>query len=165
MVSLIVAVSRNGVIGADNKLLWHLPADLKRFKALTLGHHIVMGRKTFESIGRILPGRTTVVITRNPDRVPAGCLAAGSLAEALALCTGDTEPFITGGGEIYRQALPVADRIYLTRVHADFEGDTGFPDPDPSAWSAVSEEHHPADDRNPWAFSFVTYERAKGKEG
>ena len=123
MISIIVAVARNGVIGGGNTLLWHISEDLKRFKALTTGHPVVMGRKTFESLGRPLPNRTNVVVTRQHIEIP-GCTVAGSLEEALALFPAQEEVFVTGGGQIYAQALPLADRIYLTTVMRDYEGDT-----------------------------------------
>lgn len=126
MISIIVAVARNGVIGGGNTLLWHISEDLKRFKALTTGHPVVMGRKTFESLGRPLPNRTNVVVTRQHIEIP-GCTVAGSLEEALALFPAQEEVFVTGGGQIYAQALPLADRIYLTTVMRDYEGDTRFP--------------------------------------
>jgi dihydrofolate reductase len=142
--ALIVAVARNGVIGVDNRLPWRLPADLQRFKQLTLGHHVVMGRRTWESIGRPLPGRTSVVVTRNRAlAVPAGVLVVGSFDEALAACTGDPEPFIIGGAEIYQAALPRADRLHLTVVERDFAGDTFFPELDRSAWRLERSEPHP----------------------
>jgi len=139
-VSLLVAMARNRVIGAQGRLPWHIPADLKRFKALTMGHHIVMGRKTFESIGRLLPGRTTVILTRQPAyRVP-GAIVVRSLDEALEECHGDDEIFVIGGGELYREALPRADRIYLTEVDGEFAGDTYFPQLDRNQWQERDSE-------------------------
>ena len=127
MLSLIVAASRNGVIGAGGKLPWHLPADLQRFKKLTMGHPILMGRKTFKSIGKPLPGRTNIVITRQEGFQACGAAVAHSLEEALQMCEKEAEVFVIGGAEIYKQALPLADKIYLTRVEQDFEGDTFLP--------------------------------------
>src|SRR5262245_14330204 len=121
--SLIVAMGRNCVIGHEGKLPWHLPADLKRFKAQTMGHHIIMGRRTWESVGRALPGRVSVVVTRNPAYYAPGATVVDSLAAALELASGDTEPFVIGGGELYRAALPSAHRIYLTEVLAEYPGD------------------------------------------
>ena len=141
MISIIVAVARNGVIGGGNTLLWHISEDLKRFKALTTGHPVVMGRKTFESLGRPLPNRTNVVVTRQHIEIP-GCTVAGSLEEALALLPAQEEVFVTGGGQIYAQALPLADRIYLTTVMRDYEGDTRFPDWNRSGWTEVFREYH-----------------------
>ena len=157
-ISIIVAASQNGVIGRDNQLLWRLPDDLKRFKQLTLGHPMIMGRKTFESIGKPLPGRTSIIVTRSPEYQVEGTLVVHSLEEALAVAGKlDTEEaFIIGGGEIYRQALEnnSADQIYLTLVHADSEGDTFFEFPDEAKWQQNDTEFHPADERHSVAFSF-----------
>jgi len=139
-ISIIAAIARNGVIGRDNRLPWHLPQDLKRFRALTMGHHVIMGRKTWESIGRVLPGRTMVVVSRDPDYGVADCQIAHSLEEALGLCGDDPEVFIIGGAEIYRQALPMADRLYLTHIEQEVEGDTYFPPFDMVDWSETSRE-------------------------
>lgn len=139
-IALLVAMARNRVIGIQGRLPWHIPADLKRFKALTMGHHIVMGRKTWESIGRLLPGRTTVVVTRRKGYPVSGGLVVHSLEDALAAAAADDEIFIIGGGELYREALSYADRIYLTEVDADFEGDTWFPELDPGQWREASRE-------------------------
>ncbi len=159
--SIIVAMAQNRVIGRDNRLPWRLSADLKRFKELTVGHHLLMGRKTFESIRRPLPGRTLVVISRGKPSLPEGVLLAHSLDEAIAIAraAGDDEAFVGGGGEIYRLALPLADRIYLTWVHADFEGDTEFPDYDESEWSLLAKEDLPADEANSPDHSFVILDR------
>jgi dihydrofolate reductase len=139
-ISLIVAMARNRVIGADNKLPWHLPSDLKRFKALTMGHHIIMGRKTFESIGGLLPGRTTVIVTRNPGYRFEGALVANSLEKAVALSGSDDEIFVIGGEQIFREALNIADRILLTEIHRDFEGDVHFPQLPAAKWAETSRE-------------------------
>jgi dihydrofolate reductase len=155
-ISIIVAMAKNRVIGANKALPWHLPADLRRFKALTMGHHIIMGRKTFESIGRILPGRTSVVVSRNPGYRPAGALVAADLDSALALADNDSEAFIIGGAEIYRGALAIADRILLTEIDRDFDGDTFFPAIEPLAWKPVSREPVPDTDL---PASFVVLER------
>lgn len=133
--SIIVAVAENDVIGYDNHLLWHISEDLKRFKSLTLGHHIIMGRKTFESIGKPLPGRVSVIISRQENLKIEGCVVVNSLDEAFEVAKNDSEAFIIGGGEIYKQALPIVDKIYLTRVHAGFAGDTFFPELNLSEWS------------------------------
>lgn len=127
LVSIIVAMSRNGIIGRDNAIPWNIPADMSRFRELTLGHAVIMGRKTFESIGRPLQGRKNIVVSRQPDYSAEGVLVAGSLPEALQLAEGHGEIFICGGGEIYQQALPCAARIYLTRVDCEIDGDTYFP--------------------------------------
>jgi dihydrofolate reductase len=159
--SIIVAVAEYGIIGRDNDLPWYLPADLKRFKQLTMGHHLLMGRKTFEAIGRALPGRTTVVITRGQPTLPEGVERAGSLEEALALATaaGDDEAFVAGGAQIYSLALPKADRLYLTRIHAPIAGDTRFPDLAESDWELVSEEDHGPDEKNDYRYTFLVYDR------
>lgn len=136
--SIIVAVAENDVIGYDNHLLWHISEDLKRFKSLTLGHHIIMGRKTFESIGKPLPGRISVIISRQENLKIEGCIVVNSLDEAFEVAKNDSEAFIIGGGEIYKQALPIVDKIYLTRVHAGFAGDTFFPELNLSEWSTES---------------------------
>ena len=139
-ISIIVAMASNRVIGANGGLPWHLSSDLKRFKALTMGHHIIMGRKTFESIGRLLPGRTSVVITRNPAWKFEGALVVNSLQRALELAADDDEVFVIGGEAVFRDALAVADRILLTEICRDFEGDTYFPQVDARGWTEVSRE-------------------------
>jgi len=160
-VSLIVAVSDNGVIGRDGGLPWRLPRDLRHFKRTTMGHHLIVGRRTWEEVGMPLPGRTMVVVTRDPSFRAAGATVVHSLDAALAAARGDDEPFIGGGAHIYREALARAlvDRLYLTRVHAAVEGDTFFPELDLASWRLVSEEHHPADEKNEHALSFLVYER------
>lgn len=161
-VTLIAAVARGRVLGLEGKIPWRLPADLRRFKERTMGHHLALGRRTWESIGRALPGRTMVVVTRRPDYpVPEGVHVAGSLEAALkrAEGAGETEVFVAGGGEIYRQALPRADRLDLTEVDLEVEGDTFFPEIDEGEWREVSREEHPADDRNPHPYRFRVLER------
>lgn len=162
-VTLIAAVAENGTIGRGGALPWHLSADLRRFKRLTLGHHLVVGRKTFEAIGRPLAGRKMVVVTRRRTYRPDGVEVAGSLEEALerAAAAGEDEVFIAGGGEIYRQSLPLAQRLHLTRVHARIPGDTRFPPLDETAWEMVEREDHAADEKNPYPYSFLVYERRK----
>jgi dihydrofolate reductase len=161
ILSIIVAVAENQVIGHNNQLLWHISEDLKRFKSLTLGHHIIMGRKTFESIGRPLPGRTNIVITRRADFGVEGCLTAHSLQEAIALAESDSEAFVIGGGEIYSQAIPLAQRIYLTRVHAGYAGDTIFPELNMAEWATTSVTiGKPADSSGP-GYSFINLERVR----
>lgn len=155
--SIIVAVARDGVIGANNTLPWHLPEDLRRFRALTMGHHIIMGRKTFESLGRLLPGRTAVIVSRSKDYAVPGALVAGSLRGALDLCREDPEVFVIGGAQVYREGLALADRIYLTEIDAAFEGDAHFPEFDRSSWREVSRESHTGDSGLP--FSYVMLER------
>jgi dihydrofolate reductase len=158
-VSLVVAAAENGAIGKNNQLLWRLPDDLKRFKKLTLGHPIIMGRKTFDSIGRPLPGRPSIVITRSEDVPSTGVLVAHSLDKALEIAHSlDGEhAFIIGGGEIYRQALDnkKVDTIYLTKVHTEVEGDIYFAIPDDSQWVIVEEEYHPADEKHEFPFTFM----------
>ena len=162
--SIVVAMSVNRVIGRDNALPWKLPADLKHFRELTLGHHLLMGRKTFESIGRPLPGRTTVVITRQDGYAREGILVVSSVDEAVELASkaGEPEAFIAGGAEIYQQTLQRADRLYLTLVHRSFQGDTLFPEFDKSAWQEVSRKDLEPDEENSCAMSFLTYEKIKG---
>lgn len=155
--SIIVAVANNHVIGQHNTLPWHLPEDLKRFKALTMGHHIIMGRKTYESLGRLLPGRTTVIVTRNQDYHVDGAIVVNSLKQALEACKADAEVFLIGGAELFEIGLKQADKIYLTEIHADFDGDAFLPAFDLSSWQETSREHHKA--ANGLAFSYVSYER------
>ena len=158
-ISLICAASQNGTIGRDNHLPWHLPADLAHFKRLTTGHYILMGRKTYQSIGKPLPNRTNIVITRQTDFQADGCLVAHSLEQAFALCPTDVEVFIIGGAEIYRQALPVADKIYLTRIRHDFEGDTFLFELDPLVWYETSREDFASDQKNQYPYSFITLKK------
>ena len=160
MIALVVAAAENGVIGRDNQLIWHLPKDLKHFKNLTLGHPIIMGRRTFEAIGRPLPGRTNIVVTRQPDWQTDGTETAFSVPEALELAhTHDSTIFVIGGAEIYRQALSAVDTIYLTEVHHAFEGDATFQDLSPGEWREETRERHEPDDKHAYAFSFVTLRR------
>jgi dihydrofolate reductase len=158
-VSLVVAASTNNVIGSDGGLPWHLPDDLRHFKRLTTGNPIVMGRKTFESIGRPLPDRRNIVMTRDPDYMARGCDVVSSVREALDIEADADEVMIIGGGQVYRDFLPHADRIYLTRVQADVEGDTYFPDIDEAGWRLVSSEPHAADEKHAYAFDVMVYER------
>lgn len=158
LLSLIVAAADDGIIGRDGRLPWHLPDDLKRFKAITLGHAIVMGRLTYESIGKPLPGRRNIVLSRDPDYHAAGVEVASSLDDALTAVAGDEQVFIIGGGALFIEVLPIIDRIYLTRVHAAVEGDVSFPRLDAERWRLVSEEHHAADSAHRFAFSFRVFE-------
>jgi len=158
LVSLIVAMAQNGVIGRDNALPWRLPADLKRFRAFTLGKTLLMGRKTFESIGRPLPGRESLVLTRDRRWLAPGVMVVHSVEEALAQAGGD-ELVTIGGAQIYRLVLPFARRIYLTHVHADVPGDTFFPDFDATQWDDVECRVHPADEEHAYPVTFVTLER------
>ena len=161
MVSIIVAVAQNGMIGCENRLIWHISEDLKRFKAITSGHPVVMGRKTWESLGRALPGRTNVVITRNAEYEAVGATVVGSLEEAIGLFPTEEEVFVIGGGEIYRQAMGLAERFYLTVVHHDYAGDTFYPEWDRSQWELVSEERHQRGEKFPYPYSFEDYRRRK----
>lgn len=155
----MVAVARNGVIGRDNDLPWRLPDDLKRFKAITLGKPVVMGRKTFESIGRPLPGRENRVVSRQPGLGVEGCRVFAKLQDALA--GPEEEVMVIGGAQIYAEALPLAQRLFLTEVDAEVEGDARFPDLDPAAWREVGREEHAADERHAYAFRFRVLERVE----
>jgi dihydrofolate reductase len=156
--SIIVAVADNGVIGSGNQLPWRLPDDLKRFKALSLGKPIVMGRKTYESIGRPLPGRLNIVVSRQPGLQVAGCTVVPSLADAIEVAGAVDEIVIVGGADIYRQVLPQVQTIHLTRVHATVPGDVYFPTLTPGEWREHATEYHPADERHAHAFTFSTLE-------
>jgi len=156
--TIIVAAGENDAIGKDNKLIWHLSNDLKRFKSLTNGHHIIMGRKTFESFSKPLPNRTHVVITRqNNYQVPEGVIVVNSFEDAIDVTKNDSQPFVIGGGEIYIQAMAFADKIELTRVHENFEADTFFPKIDTTIWKETNNTFHDVDDKHEHAFSFLTY--------
>jgi len=157
--TIIVAAGENNAIGKDNDLIWHLSDDLKHFKALTNGHHIIMGRKTFESFPKPLPNRTHIVITRQADyKVPSGVIVVNNMDDALDAASNDQQPFIIGGGEIYKQAMPLADKLEITRVHSNFENaDTFFPNIDEKQWKEVSRTAHDADEKHEFAFSFITY--------
>jgi dihydrofolate reductase len=158
-VVLVVAVARGGVIGRDGKLPWHLPADLAHFKRLTLGHAVIMGRATFESIGKPLPQRLNIVLSRQPDFAPPGVRVVASLADAYALAAAHGGPaMVIGGARVYAQALPDAQRVELTQIHADVAGDTHFPPLGPD-WREVAREDHTADARNAHAYSFFSYRR------
>ena len=159
ILSQIAAMSDNHVIGKNNQLLWHMPNDLKHFKNTTSGHTVIMGRKTFDSVGKPLPKRRNIIITRQPITIE-GCEVVNSIEAALALCKNEDEVFIVGGAEIYRQSLHLSDRIYLTIIHHFFDGDSFFPEISPNEWKEVSRENHPADEKNAFPYSFVTYERA-----
>ena len=159
MIAIIVAAAENGAIGSDNRLPWHLPDDLKRFKALSLGKPVVMGRRTFDSIGRPLPGRTNIVVSRQAGLAIEGVRVVQSLDAALAAAGSVPEIVVIGGAEIFRQVLPRTDTIHLTRVHAPVAGDVFFPELDPAQWREAAVEHHAADERHQYAFSFVTLQR------
>jgi len=157
MITLIAAVAENNALGKDNQLLWHLPDDFKRFKNITSGHHIIMGRKTFESFPKPLPNRTHVIITRQKDYQPEGCLIVNSLSKAISVCPKDEELFIIGGGEIYKQSIEMADKLDITRVHHTFDADTFFPEIDLTKWKLTSEEYNPKDEKYRFDFTFETY--------
>ena len=159
MLTLIAAAGENNALGKNNDLVWHLPDDFKRFKKMTSGHHIIMGRKTFESFPQPLPNRTHVVITRRENYKKEGIIIVHSLERALELTKEDPQPFIIGGGEIYKMAIEVADKIELTRVHGTFEADTYFPEIDENQWKLVAEEYHDKDAKHEFAFTYLTYER------
>ena len=161
MLSMIVAAAENNAIGKDNKLLWHLPDDLKHFKRTTKGHHVIAGRKTFESQGKPLPSRTNIIITRRKDYQAEGCIVVHSLEEAMAKVENDNEPFIIGGEHIYRLAMPKTDRIYLTRVHANLEADTFFPEINPEEWEEINRTYHEKDEKHSYSFSIIIYDRKK----
>lgn len=159
-ITIIVATSENNAIGKGNKLIWHLSDDLKRFKALTNGHHIIMGRKTFESFPKPLPNRTHVVITRQTNyKAPQDVIIVNSLEDAIDASKSDTQPFVIGGGEIYKQALAIAHKIELTRVHENFEADTFFPKLDSTIWTETANTFHKKDKTHDYEFSFLTYEK------
>jgi dihydrofolate reductase len=158
IITFVVAAAENNAIGKDNQLLWKLPTDLKHFQTITLGHTIIMGRKTFDSMGKPLPRRRNIVITRNPDLEIDGAEVTQSLDEALNLCQDEEEVFVIGGAEIYKAALEKTDKIFLTRVHQNFEGDAYFPELDPKKWVETAREYHEPDEKNPIAFSFITLE-------
>lgn len=159
MLSLIVAIAQNNIIGKDNKLVWHLPADMRFFRNTTMGHALIMGRKTFESFGKPLPGRKSIVITRQKDWQHEGVTVVHSLQEAIGSAPGDEEVFIIGGADIYRQAMPFCQKMYITIIHFDFEGDTYFPPVDFSQWKLISDEMHLPDEKNHYSYSFRIFER------
>jgi len=158
-ISIIAALAENRVIGRDNRLPWHLPADLGRFKALTMGKPMLMGRRTWESLPGPLPGRPHLVLTRDPDYRADGCRIVHSLKEALEAADDAPELMVIGGAELYAQALPLADRLYLTLIQASPDGDAFFPEYDPGDWREIGREDHPPGGRNPYRYSFLTLER------
>ncbi len=159
MITIIAAVAENNALGKDNDLVWHLPDDFKRFKQLTTGHYIIMGRKTFESFPKPLPNRIHLVITRNKNYKKEGAVVVNSLKEALEIAKTDKQPYIIGGGEIYKQAMPFTQKLELTRVHATVEADTFFPEIDEQEWELIFEEFHAKDERHDFAFTYLTYLR------
>lgn len=158
LLTAVVAVAQNGVIGRAGGLPWHLPADLGHFKAMTMGRPVLMGRRTFDSIGKPLPGRRNLVLTRRPLDVP-GVEAVASVDEALARVAGAPEVAVIGGAQLWQETLPRIGRLHVTRVHADIEGDTYFPAIDPAQWREVERREQPADERNAYAMSFITLDR------
>ncbi len=159
MLTLIAAAGEHNELGKNNDLVWHLPDDFKRFKKITSGHHIIMGRKTFDSFPQPLPNRTHVVITRQENFKKPGIIVVHSLERAIELTKDDPQPFVIGGGEIYKMAMDAANKIELTRVHGEFEADTFFPEIDESQWKVVLEESHEKDEKHQYAFTYLTYER------
>jgi dihydrofolate reductase len=158
IISIVVAIAENHAIGKDNKLLWHLPNDLKHFKTITSGHTVIMGRKTYDSVGKPLPNRRNIVVTRKHIDIP-GCEVVNSLEAAVDLCKSEEEVFIVGGAEIYRLAMAITNKIYLTIVHQKFEGDTYFPDIEKNIWVETEREDFEPDERNKLSYSFITLER------
>ena len=159
MIIMIAAAAENNALGKNNDLVWHLPDDFKRFKELTSGHHIIMGRKTFESFPKLLPNRTHIIITRQKKYQPEHCIVVDSIEKALEFVPEDENTFIIGGGEIYKQSLEYADVIELTRVHGSFEADTYFPEINPDHWELIEEEYHPKDEKHLVDFTYQTYIR------
>lgn len=160
-IAIVAALADNGVIGRAGALPWHLPDDLRRFKGLTLGHPILMGRRTFESIGKPLPGRRNLVLTRRADGLPPGVEAVASLPAALERCAGDSQLCVIGGAEVYAQALPLATHLELTRVHGAIDGDVRFPAFDAAEWRELARLEHAADERHAWPMTFQTLERIR----
>ncbi|MDP2087900.1 MAG: dihydrofolate reductase [Flavobacteriaceae bacterium] len=160
MITIIAAIDSHNGIGKNNQLIWYLPADLKRFKSKTTGHHIIMGRKTFESLGKALPNRTSVIISRNNHfQVPEGCILVESLKDAIKVAANDSSPFIIGGAEIYLEAFKIADQLDITLVHHTFEADAFFPEIDKKFWKEIAREDFKADEKNKYDYSFVTFIR------
>jgi dihydrofolate reductase len=157
MITMIAAAAENNALGKDQDLVWHLPDDFKRFKKLTTGHHIIMGRKTFETFPKPLPNRTHIIITRKDNYLKKDATVVSSLEKALEFAENDEQPFIIGGGEIYKLGMEVADKIELTRVHGTFDADTFFPEIDEEKWKLVAEEFHPKDEKHDYAFTYLTY--------
>lgn len=160
MFTIIAAAAENDALGKDNGLVWHLPDDFKRFKALTSNHYIIMGRKTFESLDKPLPNRTHVIITRQKDyEAPEGCLVVSSIKKAMAICPEEGNHFIIGGGQIYQESIDFADKVELTRVHTEVEADTFFPKIEEDKWLLINSVHHPKDEKHKFDFTYLTYVR------
>jgi len=161
MIIMIAAVAENNALGKNNDLLWHLPLDFKRFKEITSGHYIIMGRKTFESFPKPLPNRTHVIITRQKDYKHEGCIVVENLEKAIAVCPKNEDLFIIGGGQIYTQAIPLADQLDITRVHNSFDADVYFPEIDPEIWELTAEIFNPKDEKHLFDYTFQTFVRKK----
>ena len=161
MITVIAAIATNNALGKDNDLIWHLPADLKRFKKVTTGHYILMGRNTYESIGRPLPNRTTIIITRNKNYFKEGCLIANSLEEAVEMAKEEAQVFIIGGAQIYKETIAkdLAEQLDITLVHNEFEADVYFPEIDTKIWKEVARENFKADEKNKLDYSFISYQK------
>jgi len=159
MTTIIAAIAENNALGKDNDLIWHLPADLIRFRKTTTGHHIIMGRNTYESIGKPLPNRTTVIITRNKNYTAEGCIIVNSISEALEVAKSDETPFIIGGAQIYKDAIELADQLDITEVHHTFDADVYFPEIDKNIWEETKRENFNPDDKNKYSYSFVSYRK------
>ena len=160
-ITIIAAIANNNALGKDNDLIWHLPADLKRFKRVTSGHHILMGRNTYESIGKPLPNRTTVIITRNPNYKAAGCIVVDSVEKAIAVASKDEQIFIIGGAQIYEQTIAsnLVGQLDITKVHHSFDADVYFPEINPEIWKEISREDFKADEKNKYDYSFISYKK------
>ena len=158
IVTIVVAIAENYAIGKNNQLLWHMPADLKHFKNITTGHTVIMGRKTYDSVGKPLPNRRNIIVTRQDIKIE-GCQVVNSIADALALCANEHEVFIVGGAEIYKLAMSKTDRIYLTIIHHSFDADTLFPEIDYTDWKETARQDHQPDEKNKFPYSFITLER------
>ena len=161
MIVIIAAVAENNALGKNNDLLWHLPNDFKRFKEITTGHHIIMGRKTFESFPKPLPNRTHIIISRQKDFLKQGCIVVDTIEKAIEACPKNEDIFIIGGGEIYKQAIPLADQLDITRVHQSFEADVYFPEIDSKIWELTSESFQPKDEKHLFDYTFQTFVRRK----
>lgn len=161
MITVIAAIATNNALGKDNDLIWHLPADLKRFKKVTTGHYIIMGRNTYESIGKPLPNRTTIIITRNKNYFKEGCLIANSLEQAIEMSKEEAQVFIIGGAQIYKETIAkdLAQQLDITLVHKDFEADVYFPEIDFKIWKEVARENFKADEKNKLDYSFISYQK------
>ena len=159
MITIIAAIAENNALGKDNKIIWHLPNDFKHFKEVTSGNYIIMGRKTFESFPKPLPNRTHVVISRQKNYAPEGCIVVDNLEKAIAICPKNSKIYIIGGGEIYKQSINQVDILDITKVHHSFDADVFFPEIDPKIWKLISEDFHPKDDKHLYDFTFQKYEK------